>query len=60
MSDFYKIHNHRFHIDYPQVKLPNELYKYKCAYCGMDTVTIAGKLSNHLPTCEYRIEKQKK
>ena len=59
MTDFYKIHKHRFFIDYPQKKLDGELYKYKCASCGIDTVTIDGKLENHLPTCEYRLNKEK-
>ena len=58
MNNFYNIHKHRFHIDYPQEKLDGELYKYKCAFCGIDTVTIDGILENHSPTCEYRLKKE--
>ena len=58
MNNFYNIHKHRFYIDYPQEKLDGELYKYKCAFCGIDTVTIDGMLENHSPTCEYRLQKE--
>ena len=58
MTNFYNIHKHRFYIDYPQEKLDGELYKYKCAFCGIDTVTIDGMLENHSRTCEYRLKKE--
>jgi len=57
MTNFYNIINTFLH-DYPQEKLDGELYKYKCAFCGIDTVTIDGMLENHLPNCEYRLKKE--
>jgi hypothetical protein len=62
MSDsikFYQRNREKFFIDYPQVRYPNELYKYKCAHCGINTLVIEGRLENHTKDCTYRIEQEK-
>lgn len=45
-----------FDIDYPQENLEGEMYKYRCKHCKKLTTEINGRLENHAPDCEYRIE----
>ena len=54
--NFYQRNTEKFFIDYPQEKYPGELYKYRCASCGVNTLKIKGKLENHLKDCSYRIK----
>lgn len=46
-----------FDIDYPQENLEGEMYKYRCQYCKKLTTEINGKIENHAPDCEYRLQK---
>ena len=56
---FYQRNTEKFFVDYPQERYPGELYKYKCAYCGINTLVIKGKLENHNKDCLYRIKQEK-
>lgn len=44
-----------FYIDYPQEHFEDQLHRYRCAYCKIETTVINGKLEGHLATCPYRI-----
>ena len=48
-----------FYIDYPQEHQGDALHAYQCKFCKIDTVKINGLLENHLPNCDYRVEKEK-
>ena len=43
-----------YYIDFPQEAFEGQMHRYRCAICKEETTTINGKLSGHLPTCEYR------
>lgn len=45
-----------YYIDYPQEPFEDQMHKYRCVYCKMETTIINGRLEGHLPTCEYRIK----
>ncbi len=44
-----------YYIDFPQEAFEGQMHRYRCAICKEETTTINGKLSGHLPTCEYRL-----
>jgi hypothetical protein len=44
-----------YYIDYPQEHLENQMHRYRCVYCKVETTIINGLLEGHLPSCEYRI-----
>jgi hypothetical protein len=46
-----------FDVGYPQENLEGEMYKYRCKHCKKLTTEINGRLENHAPDCEYRIER---
>jgi DNA-directed RNA polymerase subunit RPC12/RpoP len=46
-----------FDIEYPQENLEGEMYKYRCKYCKKLTTDINGRVENHAPDCEYRLQK---
>ncbi|MCX7189726.1 MAG: hypothetical protein NTU92_05090 [Methylotenera sp.] len=45
-----------YYIDYPQEHLENQMHRYQCVYCKVETTVINGKLEGHLPSCQYRIK----
>jgi hypothetical protein len=45
-----------FYIDYPQEHFEDQLHRYRCAYCKIETTVINGKLEGHLATCPYRVK----
>lgn len=49
-----------FYIDFPQESFEGQMHRYRCAYCKVETTTINGRLEGHLPSCEYRIQLEKK
>ena len=48
-----------FDIGYPQENLEGEMYKYRCKHCKKLTTEINGRLENHAPDCEYRLERMR-
>lgn len=46
-----------FDIGYPQENLEGEMYKYRCTYCKRLTTDINGRLENHAPDCDYRLQR---
>jgi hypothetical protein len=45
-----------FYIDYPQEHFEDQLHRYRCAYCKIETTVINGRLEGHLTTCPYRLK----
>jgi hypothetical protein len=45
-----------FYIDFPQEHLEDQLHRYRCVYCKIETTVINGRLDGHTPTCEYRLQ----
>ena len=45
-----------FYIDYPQEHFEDQLHRYRCADCKIETTVINGRLEGHLATCPYRIK----
>ena len=39
-----------FYIDYPQEHFEDQLHRYRCAYCKIETTVINGRLEGHLAT----------
>ena len=46
-----------FDIDYPQEEVPGQTQVHRCKYCTVLTTQMNGRLENHRPTCEYRMQK---
>ena len=47
-----------FYNDYPKVKRDKKNPYYSCSYCGVHDPSINGYLENHLPSCQYRKNKE--
>lgn len=45
-----------FYIDYPQEHFEDQLHRYRCADCKIETTVINGRLEGHLATCAYRMK----
>lgn len=45
-----------FYIDYPQEHFEEQLHRYRCAYCKIETTVINGRLEGHHASCTYRIK----
>lgn len=58
-GDFYRQSPYReaFDIDYPQENLEGEMYRYRCKACKVITTDINGRLENHRPDCDYRLQR---
>lgn len=46
-----------FDIGYPQEPVEDQKNVYRCKYCKKITTDINGKLENHAPDCEYRLQR---
>lgn len=46
-----------FYIDYPQDS-DSKTHTHWCKFCKISTTIINGKLENHEPRCEYRLQKE--
>ena len=47
-----------YYIDYPQEHVEGAQFRYRCAFCKVETTQINGKLEGHLPGCEYRLAQE--
>ncbi len=45
-----------YYIDYPQEHFEEQLHRYRCVYCKVETTVINGRLDGHLATCPYRLK----
>ncbi len=45
-----------YYIDYPQEHVQDQMHRYQCVYCKVETTLINGKLEGHLATCQYRLK----
>ncbi len=45
-----------FYIDYPQEHFEEQLHRYRCSYCKVETTVINGRLDGHTATCPYRLQ----
>ncbi len=45
-----------YYIDYPQEHFEDQLHRYRCVQCKIETTVINGRLEGHLATCSYRIK----
>jgi hypothetical protein len=48
----------RYH-DYKQEQAGESIHAFFCAHCKVDVDYINGRLERHLPSCDYRIHKEK-
>ena len=48
-----------YYIDFPQEHYEEQIHRYRCAYCKVETTTINGRLEGHLLSCDYRIALEK-
>ena len=48
----------RYH-DYKQEQAGESIHVFFCAHCKVDVDYINGRLERHLPSCDYRIHKEK-
>jgi hypothetical protein len=48
-----------YYIDYPQEHVEGAQFRYRCAFCKLETTKINGRLEGHLPDCEYRQAREK-
>ena len=48
-----------YYIDYPQEHVEGAQFRYRCAFCKLETTKINGRLEGHLPGCAYREAREK-
>ncbi len=45
-----------YYIDYPQEHFEDQLHRYRCVHCKIETTVINGRLEGHLASCAYRLK----